>query len=286
MVSLLALLLAQSAAATPPPTEGAEVVVTARADPEREIRDFVDVLADTRVSGRIERFETRQACPAVTGLPPSFAQAVVARMRRIAAAAEVPLAKPGCRANVVAMVVTDKRAFLATLERKYPQFLSGLSGEARRKLMRDEGPAVAWQLSGAGLNADGVELEADPDSGATVNRTTTRGSRLTDSGRTQFTGAVVVIEAKALTGLTTTQVADYAAMRGFARTDPTKLVGSRVPTILKVLDAPMGSEVPLTLTDWDLGYLRGLYAAPMNVRAVQQRSAIRKGVERTLENDR
>ena len=46
------------------------------------------------------------------------------------------------------------------------------------------------------------------------------------------------------------------------------------PTILKVLEAPMGSEVVASLTEWDLGFLRGLYSAPRNLRAGSQRSAI------------
>ena len=67
-----------------------------------------------------------------------------------------------------------------------------------------------------------------------------------------------------------TQVADYAAMRIFARTDPAKLKGS-APTILDILEAPMGSAVPVTLTDWDLGFLRSLYASHGRQYANRQR---------------
>lgn len=73
--------------------------------------------------------------------------------------------------------------------------------------------------------------------------------------------AVVVIERDAVVGMTTTQLAGYAAVRTFARTDPQKVQGLSAPTILSILDAPDDTEVPVTLTQWDLGYLRGLYAA-------------------------
>ena len=44
--------------------------------------------------------------------------------------------------------------------------------------------------------------------------------------------------------------------------------------ILRVLDAPMGTAVPITLTSWDFGFLRGLYDAQANLRSAAQRSAI------------
>jgi hypothetical protein len=45
----------------------------------------------------------------------------------------------------------------------------------------------------------------------------------------------------------------------------------------------MGSEVPITLTEWDLGFLRSLYAMPPNMRAGAQRDAIGRGIVRGLE---
>ena len=74
--------------------------------------------------------------------------------------------------------------------------------------------------------------------------------------RPHFIAAVVVVELDALGGLTVTQLADYAAMRAFARTDPRRLKGTGAPTILSAIEAPMNSPVPLTLTEWDLAFLQ------------------------------
>jgi hypothetical protein len=71
-------------------------------------------------------------------------------------------------------------------------------------------------------------------------------------------------------------------MRLFAKTDPARLPASSPATILKVLEAPMGSEVPLTLTAWDLSFLKGLYASGGNLFAASQRSEIRRRVEAEL----
>jgi hypothetical protein len=69
------------------------------------------------------------------------------------------------------------------------------------------------------------------------------------------------VQANALSGLTTMQFADYAAMRTFARTDPRTTALPAADTILKVLDAPMGSEVAMSITAQDLNFLRGYYDA-------------------------
>lgn len=87
----------------------------------------------------------------------------------------------------------------------------------------------------------------------------------------------------ALAGLTLVQLANYAAMRAFARTDPARLAQSAAPTILHVLDAPIGSAVPVTLTQWDLSFLRALYASSANNYATRQRSEMRRLVRDDLE---
>lgn len=286
---LIALAAAAQLPAAPPsadpavPPAAGEVVVTARRDTANEVRDFVGALTPSPTNSTLARFETRAVCPAATGVTPAYAQAIAARMRRVAASAGVPVAKRKCLANVLVMITADKRAFIAALRAGYPMYLAGLSRADIRRIAADPAPAAAWQLAGPGLNADGVELAADPDSGMQVNKTGLAGSRISASGRPHFAGAIVVIERGALVGLTVTQVADYAAMRTFARTDPARLADAGPPTILKVLDAPMGSTVPLTLTTWDLGFLRALYDSPENVSAATQRSAIGRALAREVE---
>ena len=69
-----------------------------------------------------------------------------------------------------------------------------------------------------------------------------------------FLSGVVVIERPAVAGLTTRQVADYGAMQIFASTDPARLKSSTAPSILNVLDAPMGSATPLTFDSVGHGF--------------------------------
>ena len=284
-LAVAALAFSGGAAAQGPQQEGdgAEIVVTGSAEEmERQIRSFVGALTPAAPRGQLSRFES-SICPGVAGLPPDQKESVIARMRRVGEAAGLEVGKPGCTPNVMLMVTSDKRAFIEALKRKHPYFFDTMPSDELRRIERDPGPAAAWQIDGPPLSADGTAMASAGDPGASfyVNRTR-KGSLIEAAARPQFQAAAVVVEQKALEGLTTIQLADYAAMRAFARTDPARLTETSPPTILKVLEAPMGSEVPLTLTAWDLSFLKGLYAATDNLYAASQRSEIRRQIEEDL----
>ena len=274
----------------PKTPDGPDIIVTAPRPIDDEVRDFVGALTETPGTRQLSRFETRAACPTAVGIPVAQRDAVVRRMRRVAAGAGVPLAKEKCDANILVIVTRDKKVLIETLARRYSYLLGTLTPKQVRELAASPGPAAAWQLAGPQLNADGKAMVADPDSDTYINFTTLGGSRITAGARPQFAAAVVVVESKALVGLTTTQFADYAAMRTYASTDPARLKGVNVSTILKILDAAPDSEVPVTLTSWDMGFLRGLYTSPVNLRADAQRSAIgntlKKDVKAPAKSDR
>lgn len=264
---------------TPPADTGPEIVVTGNPDLDGQVRDFVGALT-VAPSGQLSRFE-RAICPAAVGVAPGQKEAVTARIRRVAQAANIAVAKGKCTPNVLLVVTDDKAVFLEAMLKKHPDYFGDMSPKEVRKLARAPGPAAAWHVQGPKVSADGVELSEggrDPY----INRTTRVDSRITSAARPQFAAAAVVVEAKALDGLTTLQLADYAAMRAFSRGDPSKRPGT-APTILKVLETPMGEEVPITMTPWDLAFLRSLYSAPANLAAAAQRSDIARGVTKQLD---
>lgn len=108
-------------------------------------------------------------------------------------------------------------------------------------------------------------------------------SRLTPMLSTHFHSAVLVIEGRAITGFTPRQLADYAAMRTFAKIDPATLRDDAPASILTLFTQAAGQPVPITLTHWDLSYLRALYAAPLNRFAYSQRFLMRRQMLRDLE---
>lgn len=278
------------AAPPAPPPETAPIIVQGTQDRDKEVRTFIRDLTPAPVHGQLGRFEA-PVCPAVAGVAPAQGDFIVERLRRIAAAIGIPIAKPRCDANVVVIVTADKAALLKKLDKqRHDYFPPDWSGSQIHELQRDPSPAAAWQFEQA-YWADGRPISSDiiaagTDGGgflAATQRTTEPASRLKPSARNGFLTSIVVVQRDALNGLTTTQLADYAAMRAFVRTDPKRVPSSGVDTILSVIDAPMGSAVPLTLTNWDLSFLKAFYASGSNNYAEYQRAEMQRLMKRELD---
>lgn len=276
MASAITALLLPSAIQSADTPEKPDDTIVVSATFEREVKEFVDAVIDVSNFDRLSRFE-RAVCPIAAGIPQAQKAAVVERMRAVAKAAGITVGKADCRPNVLVLVTADKKALITQFVDLYPGSMRDLSKSERRALINSAEPAVAWHMEGALLNEDGAEIGEEGD-GVAINRTSRSGSRLTPLARPQFAAAVVVVDSAELTGLSTTQLADYAAMRAFLVTNPAKLKASSVPSILKILDATDDAEVPLTLTEWDLNALRGYYGVDRNTSVASQRSGVRKQV--------
>jgi hypothetical protein len=287
-IGFSALLAAAPLSAQPKATSAAhdsEIVVQADRDRERQIKRFVDALTPAApYNGQIARFDF-QVCPAVVGLAPAQNDAVAERMRRVAEAAGIGVAdRSKCRPNALVMITRDKEELIKALRRKHPVFFYDQAG---RPLIipKQTGPVTAWQVEGR-LAGEGRNISMDEFENYYVVESPGASSRLRPATHPHFIASVVVIQLSALDGLTTTQVADYAAMRAFARTDPARLKPPVPPTILTVVEAPMDSEVPVTLTELDLSFLKALYASPNGHYAGRQRHEIRRLVKNDLKRSR
>lgn len=225
----------------------------------------------------LRRFE-QAVCPLVVGLNPTQASLIEQRMRKVAGAVDVPVSAGKCTPNLILAVTDDKARFLKELLRTKPAYFGEIQSGDMRTIFRERGSAAAWQTNGWPLNARGQPLFEDPTLGVYVNRTSEAASRLQEPARKQFETAVVVVERRALDGLTTTQLADYAALRGLTAADPQRLAGSGAPSILTALDAPANAQVPLSMTDWDFSFLRGYYQTHRGWSTASQQSEIQRTV--------
>lgn len=274
---------ASAASAQPAQPQSEPIVVEGVADSQKQIDHFIKQLTTAPIHGQLSRFETK-ICPLSVGLAPARNALVIGRMRRVTAAAGIPLAAPDCRPNVILIVTNNKSALLEQLFKKRSyMFPDSWSVSHIHELERDPAPALAWAIEGV-TTADSAPLNYGSE--VPLNRTTRAASRLTPAARPYFTASVVLVEAKALDGLTTTQLADYAAMRALAGIDPTKLDASAPTSILALLDTPMGQPVPLTLTSWDMSFLKSFYATRANAYAEYQRAQIKTFMNRDLERRR
>lgn len=202
-----------------PPADQPAIVVEGRRDSDEQITEFIKHLPHAGSDEHIARFE-QATCPAVIGVAPQQKAFVESRMRKVAAAAGVPVGRPGCGVNVLVAIVEHKRPFIEQLAKRFPDFLGDLSMWQIARLKKDPGPTALWRMDGT-LTEDGRELSPGTIDGINENRTTRTSSRLRDLAHPTITGSVLVIEAEALTGVTTTQLADYAAMRTLTGVNPT-----------------------------------------------------------------
>ncbi len=257
-----------------------DIVVEGVREQQERVRKFIKALDDVPNFGQIGKFHA-PVCPQVMGLPDAQNQMVAERMKKVANAAGIRTAESKCAPNVLLIASVDKGSTIEALYQSFPAYFRGLEGRDVRALAASKEPSVAWQIKGL-LSADGTVLKKTPLGGYYINEGTNSGSRVRSGTMPQFVASMVVVERSALTGLNVTQVADFAAMRAFADTDPHRAAEAGAPTILTILDQANDQMVPVTLTQWDLGYLKSLYATSNAYYASYQRGDMAHVLEKEV----
>ncbi len=263
------------------PRSDQAIVVTGQKDTPKAISDFVKSLTPVDSNGQLSRFE-HSVCPVAYGLAKPQAEAVEQRIRDVAKSVGIVVASKGCAPNVVVAATADKTRFIEALRRDRGDYFGDMPTRKVKAMERSPEPAAAWQVGGPPMSADGRELYWDPQFNTWRNSTIEGSSRLTVPVHPQFGAAMVVVEKRALVGLTTTQLGDYAAIRALTGADPARLTNSGAPTILHVLQVPIGGVAPITMTKWDYAFLKGYYDSRRNLTASRQRSAIGETIEQQV----
>lgn len=266
------------------PQSSGEIVVEGVREQRERVRQFIRSLDDVRTFGQIGKFHA-PVCPVAMGFPEAQNRMIAERMKRVARAAGIQTAEAKCAPNVFLIASVDKGSTIKTLAKRFPAYFRDMRDREVRKLAASSQPSVAWQVKGL-LSADGTMLKKAPMDGPYINESTNSGSRVRAGTMPQFVASMVVVERGALTGLSVTQVADFAAMRAYADTDPRRAAGSGAPTILTILDKGEDEMVPVTLTQWDFGYLKSLYSTSNAYYASYQRGDMAHELEKELAKGR
>jgi hypothetical protein len=181
------------------------------------------------------------------------------------------------------IIAKDKAAALQMLAANHSYLFSGFSTAKVRELLRQPDPAVVWHVEEI-VDADGVRIPPDAANVLLVNRTVTPATRLTPGTRIAFVGAALVIDEQVLPGLSTRQIADYAVMRLFSKSDPNRLDATSPESVLMIIGAQADESIPLSLTRWDLALLKGLYENSGNAYAATQRAEIVASMRKELQS--
>lgn len=267
---------APTAAQSPSPPEPGEsddiIVVTGETEPPPREQVFEQARELSRV-GRYQlyeeglpRFET-PLCPAVFGLRDDYAAAIIADMRANAARLEIATDAEGCTPNLLVAFLDESGSFLSEFERRLPQMFRMVPASEREELLRASTPVRVWnnitlRWTGAGPPPPGWP-KLRPSVRGQLNRNFMPEAKVIMS-------SVVLFEREAVVGMTLTQLADYATMRGLSHTRPAN-GDEPMATILAMFEDDTDG-----LTAFDIGYLRSLYDAESNLSAAARFLRIRR----------
>jgi hypothetical protein len=256
-------------------TEDREIVVTAEQDPEpvtdevrRQARSIT--YASNIFDDSLPLYQ-KPLCPGVSGLPVDLATLIADRIRYNAQRIGLQLAEGGaCSANLLVVFVLDGQKALQGIAGDGRSMLADLPAAERRALLNDPGPVhafTAWSFR----TRDGKPVSYDPDNRYYVVETQSANSLILLASRKDIEMSVVLIDIPAIDGLSAVQIADYATMRGLARTKPVE-GDATYGTILNLFDenALHVSE----LSTFDLAYLNTLYERPPNIAAAAKLGTI------------
>ena len=243
-----------------------DIVVRARTEAERKaIQTYVADIS-VRSESQLPRFHD-PVCPIVIGFDRPYATIVEKRVRAVAVAAGVPVAKKAkCAVNLMVIMAEDGAALVKDIRTNRADWLGELDPAEINALIAPA-PARAWSVTSL-RNEDGGRQRG-------LFLTVMAASILKQPTRQDMEVSFVVIDKTPSLGMTLRQVADYAAMRGLARTKP-PAPGGAIDTILTAFDATAAPVRELTTTD--AAYLRALYASDGRDAAVTERNAITRRI--------
>jgi hypothetical protein len=260
------MLLAQTASAQAEET----IVVTAPASTAvAEAHRFVERLSEPLARDMpLPRFSD-PVCVGSTGLPAEAGQAVVDRVSDVAASVGLRVGAPGCTPNVLVIFVENSNEAARRAARANAAAIRSQSLADVKRIVGEPGRARAW-IEVETRSRDGDRPSYAPNDPAILK--VSDSSRLSSAVRRDVVSATVLIDRDAVVGRDLNQVGDYAAMRS--------LTGARIrgpadgSSILELFTPGADSHVPHSLTKFDRGYLRGLYAGSGNMRASMKRQSI------------
>lgn len=234
------------------------------------------------------RWDSR-ICVGAVGLTPSEAQTLVDRISMRAQSVGLRTGEPGCQANVMVIYAPDSD----TLSRQIVDQRRDLLGNggdtagsaALAAFANTPRPVRWWHVSDAGAGGlsdrpgadrarrssgtDVAQAAASNDGGGAsgvegagniqgVDAVRSNGSRARQVARNNMSYALIVVDARRVSGVPATAWMDYVALVSLAQIDPTARAEG-YDTILNVFSTPQVTQTGLTA--WDDAFLHALYRA-------------------------
>ncbi|HEU4652206.1 MAG TPA: hypothetical protein VFS49_12405, partial [Croceibacterium sp.] len=273
--------LAQAGQPSPEAEPGSTIVVTGDRPTQSEVtRQAREITQPTGIRyAPLPRFEGDRLCPGVIGLKTDFASLVVERIRANATRFGLWLTTDDgtCAPNFVMAFVDDGQATLQQVADGQSWLFKDMPRHERAELLADDGPAHVWTTTQA-RTRDGINLPDRPDGRKSSAMSSGGRARVQLAAREDITGVLILFDRDDVRGLTLIQLADYATMRGLARTRPVDGDGQPMDTILALFDPD--ATPPAEMTAFDRAYLDALYRGPANVTGLSKVLGVSRELER------
>jgi hypothetical protein len=279
--------------ASPPDSDivsGIDVVAPARpkVPPSRaEVETYVESIGVMALSGQLATWSRtalvggpttpggaaadslagQTVCPQIMGLPPAYAEFIVARIRKVGTALGAPVSRKPCDAsanNLVVVFTPDAPAFIRKLADDKPRaFGFEYHGALVEDLAKPPGPIKAWY---------GVRTVA----------TEPRFSRLLTAAQSAIFQVLIVVDTNKTDAVNMGQVSDYVTMIALAQIRPDK-VPPLTPSILNLFNDVAAGRTPADgMTRMDAAYLQALYAVGPRQPGMMQNNQIAERVRAQL----
>lgn len=273
------------------------IIVIGEKEAEERVADYIDSAIAVPRGGRFEGQYARlnsPVCPGIYGFSPDLNKAIADRITAVAKASDIRVAKSKCQPNVFVVAVTKGENMVELLRKKHPRIFGTLPLDQRDRLENSEGPDFRWQIRQAISAASGGLVDRVTQSGLgpdlqnlfgndVPTNPVFRATRLRSPTIEEISASFMLLEMDALLGMTSTQIADYAAVSLLLEVTSSQRDKKIEGSILSLFDDKKnGRELPQSVSEWDLMMLNAWYTISPDRFATQQESALRFVVLREI----
>ncbi|WP_426039130.1 hypothetical protein [Brevundimonas sp. DC300-4] len=231
-------------------------------------RTFTNEILVTPPRRGIARWRTTDPiCTGVVNMQRDVAQALADRIADRVVGLGLQAGEPGCKANMIIVGADDGAAMASSLIEARPRaYITGIAGTSLTyralNFFRTSDAPVRWWMLTVPLDARTGEVTVrTPDSEDAPIRRIDGAGRLRSQDINAIFQVMVVVDVNRIGTVDVGQLGDYIAMVTLAQVDAQADVAG-FETGLNLFQDPAGVS---GLTDWDLTYLRQLYAADLSV---------------------
>lgn len=239
------------------------------------VTDFVEEVGVAQRDQNLARWD-RRICVGVVNMAPRFAQALVDQVSAVAMVVGLNPGDPGCRPNVLILADSNGDALASALVAQDPQVFRPDIGNTNM----GQAALAHFQTSGAPVRWWQVTYTRTAEFGVTA-------SRIRDSHEEAMGHVIIILDTSRIGSVSFASLADYVSMVALSQVDPQ--IDARAYDSVFNLFAENASRTQ-RMTDWDLAYLRALYAMRGDAASPdrQQREiafALRRELERAAEQN-